>query len=128
MKKRFLAAVMSLCMIVSMLPVAAFAEKPGGTPESEPTCICETKCAEGSPNEECSVCGAKGAALTQCMGIEEITEPDCTCEIKCAEGSLYENCPVCGGAGARMAQFKGPEPTEQRRLTAEDKWAPSNAI
>ena len=109
MKKRLLASVMSLCMILSLLPVSAFAEKPGGTPESEPTCICETKCAEGSPNAECSVCGAKGADLTQCMGVEEITEPDCTCEIKCAEGSLDENCPVCGAEGADLTQCAGTE-------------------
>ena len=123
MKKRFFAAVMSLCMIVSMLPVAAFAEKPGGTPESEPTCICETKCAEGSPNAECSVCGAKGADLTQCMGVEEITEPDCTCEIKCAEGSFDENCPVCGAEGADLTQCAGTEAITEPVCTCETKCA-----
>ena len=123
MKKRLLASVMSLCMILSLLPVSAFAEKPGGTPESEPTCICETKCAEGSPNAECSVCGAKGADLTQCMGVEEITEPDCTCEIKCAEGSLDENCPVCGAEGADLTQCAGTEAITEPVCTCETKCA-----
>ena len=123
MKKRLLASVMSLCMILSLLPVSAFAEKPGGTPESEPTCICETKCAEGSPNEECSVCSAKGADLTQCMGVEEITEPDCTCETKCAEGSLDENCPVCGAEGADLTQCAGTEAITEPVCTCETKCA-----
>ena len=32
MKKRLLAAIMSLCMIVSLLPVSAFAVEDSGTP------------------------------------------------------------------------------------------------
>ena len=56
MKKRLLASVMSLCMILSLLPVSALAEEPAETPEADPTCICETMCTEDSWNEACPVC------------------------------------------------------------------------
>ena len=59
MKKRLLAAVMSLCMIVSLLPVSAFAlEDEGENPETE-TCICGTRCTEDNFNEDCTVRGPR---------------------------------------------------------------------
>ena len=70
MKKRLLAAVMSLCMIVSLLPVSAFAlEDEGENPETE-TCICDTRCTEDNFNEDCTVCAAD---VLQCTGEEEQT-------------------------------------------------------
>ena len=70
MKKRLLAAVMSLCMIVSLLPVSAFAlEDEGENPETE-TCICGTRCTEDNFNEDCLVCAAD---VLQCTGEEEQT-------------------------------------------------------
>ena len=36
----------------------------------DPGCVCETKCAEGTPNPDCPVCGAAGADLSECTGKE----------------------------------------------------------
>ena len=61
---------MSLCMIVSLLPVSAFAlEDEGENPETE-TCICDTRCTEDNFNEDCPVCAAD---VLQCTGEEEQT-------------------------------------------------------
>ena len=39
-------------------------------PAVDPTCNCETKCAEDSVNSGCAVCGAVGADLSVCTGTE----------------------------------------------------------
>ena len=39
-----------------------------------PVCTCETKCAEGSVNSECTVCSAEGADLSGCTGEESATQ------------------------------------------------------
>jgi len=39
-------------------------------PAVDPTCNCETKCAEDSVNSGCAVCGAVGADLSVCTGME----------------------------------------------------------
>lgn len=53
MKKRLLACILSLVMIVSLLPTAALAadEEPGGA-----VCTCEALCTEGTVDENCPVC------------------------------------------------------------------------
>ena len=44
------------------------AAPPSGAQPEE--CTCETLCAEDNINEDCPVCGAKGADLTACGGLE----------------------------------------------------------
>ena len=57
MKRRVLAVLLALCMCVGLLPATALADgEANGTPESEITCICDTKCTEDSWNEDCPVC------------------------------------------------------------------------
>lgn len=73
MKKRLLASVMSLCMILSLLPVSAFAEEPGTAPESETTCICNAQCTEDTPNTECPVCAED---IAGCTAPAQVSDPE----------------------------------------------------
>ncbi len=69
MKKRVLAAFISLCMIVSLLPVMAFGQGEDNIAASpaqdgraaEMVCTCASLCSEGAAEETCPVCGAQGA-------------------------------------------------------------------
>lgn len=71
MKKRFLSILLSLCMVLMLFPVTAFAE--GGAPET-PVCTCKTACAADQMNAECAVCGAEGAAPQSCGKYEAPAE------------------------------------------------------
>lgn len=96
--------VMAILMVVSLLPLGVFAE------DGDATCNCTAKCAEGSMNGECPVCGAEGAQLDACLGQSEAPQPVlpvCTCTTKCAEGSMNEECPVCGVEGAQLDSCLG---------------------
>ena len=64
MKKRLFSILTALCLCLSMLPTAAFAE---GSTEEPPVCTCETACTAESMNAECSVCGAEGALTENCI-------------------------------------------------------------
>ena len=63
MKKRLLSILLMCCMVLTLLPTAAFAEDSTETP---PVCSCETACAVETMNAECSVCGAEGASAENC--------------------------------------------------------------
>ena len=72
MKKRILSILLSLAMVVSIVPVMAFATE--AQPQAE-TCNCETKCTAEAINAECAVCGAENADLAVCIGIQPQAEP-----------------------------------------------------
>ena len=63
MKKRILSILLLCCMVLTMLPTAAFAED---NTEESPVCTCETVCTAETMNTECSVCGADGALPESC--------------------------------------------------------------
>ena len=63
MKKRLLSILLMCCMVLTPLPVTAFAE--GGT-EEPPVCTCETACTAETMNAECAVCGAEDALPEDC--------------------------------------------------------------
>ena len=63
MKKRLLSVLLMCCMMLTMLPTAAFAE---GSEEEPPVCTCETACTAESLNADCPVCGAEGASAENC--------------------------------------------------------------
>lgn len=65
MKKRFLSILLSLCMVLSFLPVTAFAENSEDLAET-PACTCETACTADAMNTDCPVCGAESAAVESC--------------------------------------------------------------
>ena len=51
------------CMVLTLLPTAAFAEDSTETP---PVCSCETACTADNMNTECPVCGAENAIPQNC--------------------------------------------------------------
>ena len=63
MKKRLLSILLMCCMVLTLLPTAAFAE---GSEEELPVCTCETACTAEAMNTECPVCGAVGALPESC--------------------------------------------------------------
>ena len=50
MKKRLLSILLVFVIVLSTLPIPAFAEDGG---EAAPTCICETACRSEDMNEDC---------------------------------------------------------------------------
>ena len=63
MKKRIVSTLLALCMLLCLMPTAAFAEESTETP---PVCSCETACTAESMNKDCPVCGAEGALPENC--------------------------------------------------------------
>ena len=63
MKKRLLSILLMCCMVLTLLPTAAFAEESTETP---PVCSCETACTAESMNADCPVCSAEGALPENC--------------------------------------------------------------
>ena len=63
MKKRLLSILLMCCMVLTLLPTAAFAED---SAEEPPVCSCETACTTESMNDDCPVCGAEGALAENC--------------------------------------------------------------
>ena len=63
MKKRIFSTLLALCMLLCLMPTAAFAAESTETP---PACSCETACTAESRNAECPVCGAEGADPKNC--------------------------------------------------------------
>ena len=63
MKKRIFSTLLALCMLLCLMPTAAFAEESAETP---PVCSCETACTAESMNTECPVCGAENAIPQNC--------------------------------------------------------------
>ena len=63
MKKQIVSTLLALCMLLCLMPTAAFAEESTETP---PVCSCETACTTESMNTDCPVCGAEGASAENC--------------------------------------------------------------
>ena len=63
MKKRIFSTLLALCMLLCLVPTAAFAEESTETP---PACSCETPCTAESMNTDCPVCGAEDALPKNC--------------------------------------------------------------
>ena len=75
MKKRIFSTLLALCMLLCLMPTAAFAEESTETP---PACSCETACTAESMNTDCPVCGAEGAEPKNCKCAqpeEEMSDP-----------------------------------------------------
>ncbi|MDY3250057.1 MAG: leucine-rich repeat domain-containing protein [Candidatus Choladocola sp.] len=66
-EKRFLSLAMALCMVLSLLPAAAFADENAETP----VCTCEEACTAEEMDAEYPVCGAEGAAVEDCCKYAE---------------------------------------------------------
>ena len=63
MKKQIVSTLLALCMLLCLMPTAAFAEDSTETP---PVCSCETACTAEAMNADCPICGAEGALPENC--------------------------------------------------------------
>ena len=81
---------------------------PAGEPEPAPTCFCDVRCTETTPNVDCIICAAD---VSDCTGKEAEPEPApvCNCTDKCAAGPAKADCPVCQ-ADVTACAGKEPEP------------------
>ena len=68
MKKQIVSTLLALCMLLCLMPTAAFAEESTETP---PVCSCETPCTAESMNTECPVCGAEDALPEDCAKCDQ---------------------------------------------------------
>ena len=119
MKKRLLASLLSLAMVLTLLPTAALAmenEPDTGNPPQE--CICETLCTEEAVNTECPVCAEDISACTGAVPEEEPAEPACAKLSGCVDGAHDAECPLyVAGSGESEVTDEGkpdsgnPEPT-----------------
>ena len=134
MKKRLLSILLVFVIVLSTLPIPAFAEDGG---EAAPVCICETACTAEAMNEDCPVCGAEGAHLHDCAKYvkpaddavtqsEDVKEEPhaCTCETACTVEAMNADCLVCNTEDAHLhdcAKYvEGAEnPAETTTPTAE---------
>ena len=89
MKKRLLSILLMCCMVLTLLPTAAFAEESTETP---PVCSCETACTADNMNTECPVCGAENAIPQNCG--QYIPVEDRTGENGSTEGADDPNGPT----------------------------------
>ena len=71
MKRRIFSTLLALCMLLCLMPTAAFAEESTETP---PVCSCETACTAESLNADGLVCGAEGALPENCAK-REVSDP-----------------------------------------------------
>ena len=71
MKKQLVSILFALCMVLCLVPLAAFAEESTETP---PECSCETACTAENMNTACPVCGAEGALPENCAK-REVSDP-----------------------------------------------------
>ena len=71
MKKRIVSTLLALCMLLCLMPTAAFAE---GSTETPPVCSCETACTAENMNTACPVCGVEDALPENCAK-REVSDP-----------------------------------------------------
>ena len=89
MKKQIVSTLLALCMLLCLMPTAAFAEDSTETP---PVCSCETACTADNMNKECPVCGAENAIPQNCG--QYIPVEDRTGENGSTEGADDPNGPI----------------------------------
>ena len=89
MKKRIFSTLLALCMLLCLMPTAAFAED---STEAPPVCSCETVCTTDNMNTECPVCGAENAIPQNCG--QYIPVEDRTGENGSTEGADDPNGPT----------------------------------
>ena len=113
--KRWLAILMSICLIGTMIPISARAEtdgtqKSGYEQEEENVSV-----PQNDTKDNDSVDGEDTADNTSEPGDDPAPsddEPTCTCSERCTEDHLNSDCPVCGKEGAGLSQCEGKEQTK----------------
>ena len=135
MKKRILACLLMICMLVTMVPATAFAAEevaPTDEPmQNEAVCICDALCTEGTVNTDCPVCGDE-TGYTTCSGTAaEPTQNEvvCICKALCTEETVNADCPICGGeAGYIACTHTADDPQEDDHSTPWTELTPAEQI
>ena len=135
MKKRILACLLMMCMLVTMVPATAFAAEdvaPTDEPQqNEAVCICDALCTEGTVNTDCPVCGGE-VGYTACTYTTEEPQQDeavCICDALCTEETVNMDCPVCGGeAGFAACTYTAAEPQEDGNSTPWTELTPAEPV
>ena len=125
MKKRIVSTLLALCMLLCLMPTAAFA---GDNTETPPVCSCETACTADNMNKECPVCGAENAIPQNCG--QYIPVEDKTGENGSTERADDPNGPIeLSAADQVQAMIDGlPNAEEITEDNAEDVKAQLDAI
>lgn len=134
MKKRILASLLSLVMVLSMFPTALAAE--GFTQADEPqqdeaVCICDALCTEEIVNADCPICGEE-AGYAACAGTAAEPQQDetaCICDALCTEETVNADCPICGGeAGYIACTHTADDPQEDDHSTPWTELTPAELL
>lgn len=93
MIKRLTAVVLSFSLLLlTVLPLMGTADElVVGESGEEPTCTCDMKCSETTPNLDCLACALD---VSNCTG-KEPEAPKCFCDIKCTKTTPNMDCPIC---------------------------------
>ena len=108
MKKRVLAVLLMLCMVITIMPVQALA---AGDGEPLQQCVCTERCDAAAPNPECPVCAADPS---QCA-VEEAPQ-QCDCTERCDEAEPNPECPVCAVDPTQCAVEEPEEDLEPAQI------------
>ena len=101
MKKRVLAVLLMLCMVITIMPVQALA---AGDGEPLQQCVCTERCDAAAPNLKCPVCAVDPS---QCA-VEEAPQ-QCDCTERCDAAAPNLKCPVCAADPTRCAVEEAPQ-------------------
>lgn len=123
MRKRLLASLLSLVMVLTMLPAAALAADPPEEAAPVEDCICTELCTVENINGDCPVCGGEGG-YAACAYTEpeetvpseerpaEVEEPIvCTGEADCPAETHNEGCPLYAVPSQDDLPLEGNETT-----------------
>lgn len=101
MKKRIVSTLLALCMLLCLMPTAAFAKESTETPP----CSCETACTAENMNTECPVCGAEGALPENCEK-REVSDPQPETALTALIGGITGNPALITGSGTETVPYQ----------------------
>lgn len=102
MKKQIVSTLLALCMLLCLMPTAAFAE---GSTETQPVCSCETACTAENMNTACPVCGAEGALPENCAK-HEVSDPQPETALTELIGGITGNPALITGSGTETDPYQ----------------------
>ena len=102
MKKQIVSTLLALCMLLCLMPTAAFAKE---STETSPVCSCETACTAESMNTECPVCGAEGALPENCARCE-VSDPQPETASMGLIGGITGNPALITGSGTETVPYQ----------------------
>ena len=110
MRKRILSLCMAICVVLSMLPVTAFAQ--GDAPDSGAAAIAGGSCEHHIQHDQSCGYGENTPCGFDCEICNGAGEPrgQCSCTIPCTADNKNSDCLVCGAAGEDLSVCKGTSP------------------